>query len=478
MGKRVNPPTGDIGCTDEVSSSAMSCGVAQAEIYFRPQSTYDGEFGFDWMRIGDWDWNRTLHATDNFVANKYSDNSMLAGGKGITGTATISAAQAAYAKLEDEYTKLPINGQTENYHFHWLSIFPKVLADSFNAEASSKSLHASARLEFSATLDILIKIKDIADKPDRIIFINGYPDNLTVTTSTGEATNFNKGTALPTISCTSITTNAKQILGTITVTCQKELKYDAPISAYAVKGDSATLAGVLMVCKNHSTKVCKKQDVLVALIKTDRTGASPQDGANVFNTIPSHEKLIYQLLHHQLLYGEVEVNGTLIDLSNDIKFRLKTSLAGSDATHADAEKYCNATGVIPINLSSITTFNDFLIELAKPFDYLNGLLPNKYRKYAKLFTFQETWATNPGVSGVAMGFSSKMAMNFREIASFHTTPAHELNHSLGLRHTFGDSDAPYIYTTNGQTDNIMSYSDRIPAHTWYWQWKIVNEKLR
>lgn len=478
MAKRIYPPKGDIGCTDEVSSGAMSCGVAQAEIYFRPRTSYNGEFGFDWMRIGDWDWGRSLHAADNFLANKYDDNNMLAGGNGIAATATETAGQIAYRKLEDEYTKLPINGKAEDYHFHWLSIFPKKLADTFNAEATSKGLHASARLEFSATLDILIKIKDVADKPERIIFINGDAKNLDVVTSTGEVTDFNKGTALPTISCASVTTNAKQMFETITVTCKGELKHDTPIIAYAVKGDSATLAGVLMVCKNHSTQVCKRQNVLVPLVKTNLDGASLRDGNRVFNQGGhDHEKLIYQTLHHYLFYGEMQTDRTVIDLRNDIRFRLPASLTGPDATDPDAGIYCDATGIMP----SGTDWDGI--------HYLYSLLPSNYTSNwdIVLFTFNETWSGSFGSSGYSYLFT-KIAINFAEISAtnhpgigphpgFVTTPAHEMGHSLGLEHTFDEPDAPYIFTTESDTDNVMSYSDRVPAMTWRWQWKIVNKAL-
>lgn len=482
MGKRTNDPTGVIGCTDEISGGSTACGVAQAEIYFRPTPAYDGEFGFDWMRVGDWDWNRTLHATDTFLDNNY--RRIISGGKDVVATATMTEAQLAYKKLEDEYTKLPINGQAENYHFHWLSIFPKSLADRFNAQAVTENLHASARLEFSATLTLLIKVKDIANKPDRIIFINGDPDNLDVSTSTGDTVSFNKKVSLPTIVCSNINTTTKEILGEITVTCNGELKHNIPISAYAVKGDSATLAGVLMVCKNNSTKVCKRQDVLVVLIQTNRDGALLMDGADVYNDfvnghrIQTHEKLIYQTLHHHLLYGKVEK--IPLDLTNDIRFRLKTSLVGPDALDPNAEIYCGNLGVLPISPLGLTSMADFDAEIRPQFNYLNSLIDDKYEKHAKLFTFKETWnpAALSGTSGVALDFESKLAINFEECSSFHTTPAHELNHSLGLRHTFGDPDAPYIFLNDGRTDNIMSYSDLMPAMTWYWQWKMVNKKLK
>lgn len=463
--KRASSPVGMIGCTEDADGSAATCGLVAAEVYFRPLPTYQGEFGVDWMRVGDTDFSQVLNPTDSFADNDY--RLLVSAIKGVSVPVPVANQAAernkAFAALEQEYGALNIKNESYRYHHHWLALFPKTLADSFNASFAHP---AGTELKHQATLNVVIKLKDLTNKPDRIIFIHKETAIVQVTTS---ATPVPSGViSLP---CNQVNVITKEIIGTITINSIGESEEDITIRAYAVKGsEKPTLAGILKVCKNHSTKVCRKQNVLVALIKTNINGSRPRDGNDVFNI--DHLKLIYYALHQSLLYGEVEQNSTIIDLTNDIRFRLKTSLIAPDNTNRDAEKYCDNSGVMQGNTKNSAV------------DYLNRLLPNRYSDYAKLFTFAESWSANSGTSGVTRDFSSKMAVNFTEISYFVTTPAHEMSHSMGLKHTFGDHSANFRFGElpdpdyQKKTDNIMSYSNRTPAMSWHWQWKIMNPNLK
>ena len=115
--------------------------------------------------------------------------------------------------------------------------------------------------------------------------------------------------------------------------------------------------------------------------------------------------------------------------------------------------------------------------------YLNNKVSNadsKYNTYFKVYAIDEKCN-----GGNTLGFSvagTKSCIVF----SGHNkaTVPHELLHSLNLPHTFvaKEIDTNAKYTCKAlQTDNLMDYShwnDLERISTYYWQWQIINDKLR
>jgi hypothetical protein len=105
---------------------------------------------------------------------------------------------------------------------------------------------------------------------------------------------------------------------------------------------------------------------------------------------------------------------------------------------------------------------------------------SKYDTYFKVYAVDEKCD-----GGDTLGFSVP-GTNSCIVFSGHNkaTVSHELLHSLNLPHTFvaKEIDANAKYTCEAlKTDNLMDYShwnnwERIS--TYYWQWQIINEKIK
>jgi len=105
--------------------------------------------------------------------------------------------------------------------------------------------------------------------------------------------------------------------------------------------------------------------------------------------------------------------------------------------------------------------------------YLNSKLDSKYKNYFKVYSIDETCRE-------AIGFSvdkTNACIVFR--GHYDDTVPHELLHAMGLEHTFCAKEnfpnAKYTYKAK-TTDNVMDYSDLVGISTFCWQWKIMNPK--
>ena len=108
--------------------------------------------------------------------------------------------------------------------------------------------------------------------------------------------------------------------------------------------------------------------------------------------------------------------------------------------------------------------------------------------------------TEKGISEIG----EKSVMIFPNRGRIDTIITHEILHCMGLVHTFKSTDdenmkkenpeyyknAHYLYR-KGATNNIMDYYYRITFrrptekeisdnnyHLWYWQWKLINDKIK
>ena len=463
---RPENPSGTIGCPDSTKGGG-SCGIPQAEIYFRPTNTYKGEFGFDWLRNGDVDFNGMLFPGHNQSINDYKN--IIAGGFGIAAGVTTTEKQEAYRKLETEYSFIPINGKTEHYHYHWLSLFSEKAATKINSDIQHP---AGTEVKSEATLNVVIKLNDLTNKPERILFLIKDPKRLTVTSSNPA------DPYLPnTLICSSVNSTDKEILGTITIKCLKDLSKNTAIEAYAMKGDDPPLlAGVLMVNKNDFS-VRKKQDVVVVYMLTRIDGGTPKNGSDIVK--PHHFPSLYYFLHQNLLYGSIET--TRLDVMADIRFRLPSSLSGIEATHPDAGKYVSSY-TIGSGASMISGFGLDAAEQAQI--YLTQKLPSEHRNKVRNFVFNEELSEAP-VAGFSWN-GSKVVFIMKEGKDSHQVCAHETGHSLGLGHSFINArdgiekSKKYYFESDDRTDNFLSYNQQNTTRksTWYWQWQIVNKEIK
>jgi hypothetical protein len=416
---------------------------ADVEINFRTLSTYTGEFGFDWLRIG-----------DNGEAFTY-EQSIISGYEQRFGTDTntfYDTPPEAYQALRKEYINLPLQRNNQMYYVPYLNIYP-ITAVGTPIPPSTVTLKARVSI---VDFDLLVTKYDL--EYDKTLF----------TVSLG-------GT-FPEYGPISYDVN-------MTVTCLKEFDKDQYIKVIAtgqMPGLTPTtrIAGIVKVCKNSRLANRREQKIVMISVKTNITSTA---GGIKTGTIYGDEvAILSNSLYQCFVYARVtNPLGTsiLLDLSGDPKFQV-------------GGHYINNGGIY----RNIT--DDVALPEQGVFVYLNNKFHaqtgNIYKNYFTVFMFGVR-ANNPFTVGRVQDIGKKSVALF-STRSNNLTLSHETLHGLGLYHTHADGmitslDQKYTYPNHNDptllapnkpkaTDNIMSYSGPIRKSTWKWQWKIMVSRLK
>ena len=240
-------------------------------VEFRPTSTYDGNFGFDWLRVDD---NKLKE--QSLYSEEQPYDSIIEGGYGDGKTDLTGGKNgSAYKKLKSEYKMIVVNMQdksdgskrTKEYFVPYLSIYPKSYVDTLtNTDQKIKPLFEA---ELALLVDIGVdEIDSLEFKYDKSIFdLDKVKLQDTKRTAAGKQFSMDK---------------------TIKITCKKEIPdlSSGEISVYAypkdAKGKPAaereamrSLAGKIQVLPNGKEQR-KKQKFVLICVKT-------QQGEGIFN---------------------------------------------------------------------------------------------------------------------------------------------------------------------------------------------------
>ena len=301
--------------------------ISIAMVEFRPTSTYDGSFGFDWLRVDDNKLEEQSHYTeeqpyDSIIEGGYGDGKTdLTGGKN----------GSAYKKLKSEYKMIVVNMQdksdgskrTKEYFVPYLSIYPKSYVDTLaSTDQENKPL-------FEAELALLVDIG--VDEIDSLEF--KYDENIfeldknklqdTKRTAAGKQFSMDK---------------------TIKITCKKEIPdlSSGEIYVYAypkdAKGKPAaereamrSLAGKILVLPNGK-KQRKKQKFVLIRVKTNilPNNLIPQLGDFTEDELKIIRNVLFQpLIETEIIETRIDENSEKIpielDLTNDDDFKIQAN---------------------------------------------------------------------------------------------------------------------------------------------------------
>jgi len=422
-------------------------------VEFRPTDSWEGEFGFDWFRIGDC--NENINNTN--TKSKYIDivgtykpkdpDYGDSAGSLIKDEPSKNPGKLYYADklVKDEYTYFTIFGTNRNYIVPHLSLFfkstvkdtnraPNIMLYKDEASDTKKMLPSCIT---SATLKLIINAKNI----NKIYFT--CPDNLEVFPNV-----FNN------------ITDGKDESKTIKVSFNRLFTGSyASIKVFAVhkNSDKITFAGQLEVtkCEPKEMKVC----FVRVIISPDGTQLSVQ------NTSWFDEQKKYMYKYFAQAHIIPTFTYAFIDLSADNIFYSKYYKRNKTPNYI------------------ITSYENSSTDREKLHEYLEEKFRQKYIDdgYFKVFIFDSygEYNANGYILGEANNIPSKSCVIFNQAivrtVADSTTISHELIHCLGLYHTFSNENKHTFEKL--KTNNLMDYSRKTKSLNMY-QWKKMQDGLR
>ncbi len=419
------------------------------------QAKYDGEFGFDWLRINDGGLT-TEKAYDDIILSGYKD-----------GTNDLTKAEAQ-ENIKKEYLQLNIFHKPVDYKYYipYLNLFPKPFCDAFDAAINPKPL-------FKATLRVLVENDE--DLDDLKILVSN-PD---ISVSPASLTDLSKGAK-------------KESATKLTVTCNKELTVTESITVVAIKDGIEELAGKIIVLPNDSIHRKTTKFVFVS-VKTDvqKTGISLTG-----DFVADDSKYLRNVLYQALICPEIIEKGNnglpiILDLSADKRFRNVTAPSLPPDPEAGMFITANKIDRHKNNGAALTYMKS---KFRKDFPQYNDCFP--------IFSVKAN-VTNPSAGQVTSqtdpvtGKSTFVKNIYLYKDRWPTTLGHEALHGFQLYHTHRDGNPPlknsnikYIFphasydalgnnvdNTVNATENIISYNGAKRKYTWRWQWEIIRNNL-
>jgi type VI secretion system secreted protein VgrG len=211
--------------------------IALTKVYFRPLKTWNGEFGFDWLREHD---NGLIHSEDpdpdyeSIIESGYKD-----------GVSDLSDKEA-FEKLKNQYQRIPIKKKDDKasnnessdgeYFVPYLSLFSKEFVENSLSDVNYKP-------KYESELQIFVEIDEDIDKLEFDYDKNLFTLDKIPLQDKGKTNGFIYSTD-----------------ATIKITCLKDLDSDKEIKIYAYQKNSAQpiidrkLAGKIIVLQNDKKK--------------------------------------------------------------------------------------------------------------------------------------------------------------------------------------------------------------------------------
>jgi type VI secretion system secreted protein VgrG len=405
--------------------------TSKCGVFFRPDDGWKGEFGFDWLRNGDWG-----------NANNYKAPLLDGGYK--SGTASGMTAAEARTAIKKEFPKLSTHlAGSSDYYVGVLNIFPDGLSGT-PAPPSTCKLKMSIKIEEEAADSLTISLPtykdDAGDEQPHFEVISGSLD-------------------LP----KAVGTHSAKI----ELKCLHELKSQGSIKVIAITREpdgsyKEYIAGKIIVMPNSSSKRKKKNFVLVKVTTDVYSTGTPYTGAFTSRSKKHLRNALFQALVRPHI-----ANGPTLDLSTNDEFLKTTSTGGTGKYYI--RQSATKKGLNQDHADFFATVKD--IFLKKPGN-------DKYKDYFTVFAFGERPYDK------ALGQVQDIGVQNLIVFPGDTddcTLNHEALHGLGVSHSFkndpADVDASAKFTfQQGKTDNVMDYTyDGSALKVWMWQWKLINK---
>lgn len=440
----------------------------KAKADFRLKLPYAGEFGFDWMRVGDTSAPRDMDYK-NHIGKLYRDASHTIIENDINkDTGNFNKIPKMYRKLELEYKPFPVqwevNNNVDKYYVPILTIYPPyipVIAPSIDLDRQSifappynDDLNRIAKLTLNLKIAVApTKIELVYDQT--ILEVTSSTNPIVIPTTLGNSTL------------------------DITIKCLREIGIEQQIKVlayYGTNGKPKTI-GLLRVNPNVKSKRFSKKVVLI-MVKTNLNGT---------NIVPvANDKALFlkQFLRQILITPVIE------SFELDMTTGPASVTLNSTYKHFDNVSHpLNPQNVLVTNNYGIPNFRglyEFLLSQNVPGTPSGTTNPIStfYNNYYKIFFFSDDGGSLDagGAYHGLNGLSQPSANTMLVFASANdATATHEFIHTANLPHSFSAYEAskfakftyePYF------TDNILDYSHKININRvslWDWQGKIARE---
>jgi len=403
---------------------------AKCIVQFRPHNKYDGEFGFDWVRLGDTGakgdtWYRDIMG--NIFYKERADGSV------DYCSNQFKQDTKVYDNFVMEFDRFTVpwkmNGKYPFiYSIPFLSLLP----------------------EYTATLNLKI---EVAEEPEK--YELEYESTYFDVALSGE---------IP------VQKGKHELLSAMTITCKDHFETDQKINVYAVKEDVKELAGRIIVKKN-AKKFQKEIKVLFVQVQCPAKKGSME----------GEEKLLKKFMRQA--YVNVNVQKTTLNLPADQDFEQwynsydKGGASGLiDYLNERLRKKTNKAGK-PFGHMFDTFFRIFFLPDTCVIEACNGkgwllghsedIPSEKLKKGGARYSIL---IFNKKKTEKATKSSSKVD---------ESTVAHELLHCIGFWHTFLN---PSKYTFKEYTtDNVMDYysskTNILAKQLYKWQWDQLQRSL-
>jgi phage-related baseplate assembly protein len=476
--------------------------MALATVEFRPDAAYNGEFGFDWLRVkGD--------PVPKQVQDKGSGGSSQprSGNNGKSGKSDEPARPVetsykdiilggfcdgkrnltkdeAYERLKKEYRQVPVTfrkGEGSTYFVPYLNLYSEECVKEMS------DLEGVPKPCYKATLRVLVDINEEVDRLefdyDKDIFEIDRPTLTDKEKTQGKTESKDK-----TIEITCKKSFGDENRGVIRVFAYPKGCADKPM---AEQVRLRSLAGKIMVGVNDEQAQKNMKFVLVRV----KTIINSNVVAGDFT--PEHLELLSNTLHQMYInpmfeqYAEEkEGENPLISCSKQDPMVLDLTqgpYAEGFAKYMDDDKIAKKPIIRnPENEEDIPFQRQLDENLA---NFLRTAFLQQYPQYENSFTIfsfvNDEVEGLPGFCEVAADVKTMKFSHFKQnVVLFgnrkSTTLSHEALHGLGLFHTHFDEkvieekEKKYVFIKD-TTDNIMSYADSRKT-TCHWQWEIVRDK--
>lgn len=463
---------GNLFCSSEYADyQAFYEDFPKCKVEFRIAQPYAGEFGFDWMRIGDTlapgDVNYKNHvgkiykdAAHTIVEDDINEDGKLNNGN-YKPNKFFNTVPKLFNRLELEYNPFPLQFETNNniykYYTPILTVFPPYVAPtSPTPDLDRQPIFTSHNDDLNRVANLKLEIK-VEVEPIKIEF--DY-----------DTTAFNIASqTTPLTIPKSVGTHSLDI----TVKCLKEIDIEKLIKIRAFYNTSGKgmIIGILRI-KPNKKSLRKSKKVVLITVRTNINGTVNVPSANDKATYLM--KFLRQLL----------ITPVINDIELDMSVAPINAVFNANYVQLDSVSHIPPQNVVISEDSgnpSLTPLHDFLVAQNAP--GTTTPISTLYSGYFILFFFQEDggYIDSSGYNGLNGYSIGDYIVGFA--SANNSTATHEFLHSANLPHSFtayeADKYAKYTYEP-WETDNILDYSHKASppinrVSVWDWQATIAKE---
>lgn len=392
-------------------------------VHFRPHSQYDGEYGFDWVRLGD-----SGNKGDVWYKNitGYYEFPKLAGG-------SYDFCNPKFIKSTKEYDNL-VFSEFRRFSVPWKTTNEK-------APYIYPIPYMTLLPDYTAKLKLIVEVEEEPDKFE-FKFNESYFD-----ISIQKELPIAKGTVT--------------LDSAISVKCKAYFERDEFIEVYAVKGEEKYLAGRMIVKRNDKKshrfiKICFVS-VLIAGKKTNMD-------------LAKEKAALRKYLRQAYIKAEIKLETIVVQSEKEVR----TAFDNNSEEPKESVFYILEKNLYQQRQKNYLAFkyNNYRKIYFTPMIFESnscggkGYIMGQTQHIPKAKGFER-----PGVIISDVVRTNKLLKTSPSIDA--STVAHEIFHSIGLQHTFVNG-SKYVFK-EFSTDNIMDYYDKATAikakQLFKWQWE-------